>query len=235
MKEGQKHFIENWLSKTIDSAAAPVFQQILARGISSINGEQKSVLVQFISALLARRPEIVRQLRDETPRALRENMNRPIEGEDPVGVAELAAMGLTLEAWVEKHMPALIENSGQLMLGELIADSAMGQKLFDMQWFTVDYSGGALFPFPTTDRPTIALGKGIDDPDALHVLPLAPHLILYGSSDARCAQLKALSKAELGLRTMRQVIAKARGCAFGTAATNRNLLDRYLPEKIWRG
>jgi hypothetical protein len=170
--------VEHWLTKAIDSRAAPVIKKILSNGIATLDETDASKLIQFILALIVRRPESVGMLDEQSAPLLRQNMAR-VDRESP---DEFEAT--SLEEWTEATHPGLIENSGRLMVGNIIADQKIGEKLMDRAWWTADYRNTSTWPQPTSDKALSTLGRAFTDPDRLLVLPLSPDIVLYGSSDA---------------------------------------------------
>lgn len=218
----KRDVVENWLTKFIDGSAAPVIKKILSQGVASVNDEEARALLWFTLAVIVRRPESVTLLHEQSAPLLRQNIAK-VEKSSP---EEFTTQ--SLEEWAEATHPGAIENSGRLMIGQIIADPKFGEHLMERTWWTVDYRGTSTWPQPTSDKAVSALGRSFTDPDRVLVLPLSPDIVLYGSSEGRKRQLLELGRGRLGLWTMRVTISEARRYVYGVAATNRTLIAQYL-------
>jgi hypothetical protein len=124
-----------------------------------------------------------------------------------------------------------IENSGKVMLCQVIADRRFGERLYNKEWWSVDFTGTNAIPQFTSDRAVTCLGSGIDDPNGLIMLPLSPSIVLYICNTEVKSRYQSLGRGRLGLETMKAIATNARMFAYGTRQSNRNVIDKYLPRR----
>lgn len=221
--------VERWLTLAIDSQAAPVVKKILSNGIKSIDHNDASRMVHFITSLIVRRPENVELLNRLAPTDFKRNLiarNEAVQQE----LREVDMIDApTLLEYTQKHHPGLIENFGNLLISPIAADEKRAEWLFRRRWWTVDYDGTSVMPQITSDRGVTCLGTAFDDPNSMVILPLSPRCVLYVTSEQDKSRLEAFGNGLIGLNTIKAVAGNARTFVYGTRETNRNLIKKNLP------
>jgi hypothetical protein len=224
----KRDVVEHWLTREIDSQAAPVIKTILASGIVAIDGRDAGRLAHFIMSLIVRRPESVELLRSEAPTEFARNL----EHRDEAIRQELRCAGVTeaptLLEYAQRHRPGMIENFGNLLISPIVADRKRAEWLLRRRWWAVDYDGTSVVPQITSDRGVTCLGIALDDPRSMVILPLSPRHVLYITSEQDQARLQTLGRGLLGLSTIKAVAGNARRFVYGTKEANQNLIRKYL-------
>jgi hypothetical protein len=135
----------------------------------------------------------------------------------------------SLQAYSDHVRPGYRENVGQSIMTEIITDEKYVGMLLQKQFWCANFTGSPRFPVTASDRGVTVIGTGLDDPDVMLILPLAPHAVLYLTTPERYAQLTSLSIDDVLHATVQSVIQNARQFVFGTEQTDRQHIERHLP------
>ena len=227
------HIVEDWLGKSIDDKAAPVVEKILKSGIKAICDEEAHAIVGLILSLIVRSPENVAYLRQNAPTTWKDAMAKEQEKlyRELAGTSEMDSLPSLIE-YAETRHPGSIKNAGNFLITEIISDGKYWERLINLRWRTVSFSGTHVAAQLTSDRPVTIIGTGLDDPNVCVIFPISPTTVLYLMTEQIMAQLDKLGVGYLGLWTIKQTLANARKFVFGTNATNSNLVDKHLVANV---
>ena len=223
-----KDAVESWLTN-IDTNAAKAIKDILSDGLKSIGDEGATHLATFILSLIVRSPEQVGYLNERAA----PDFQKTLDAQDAQvqGDPELlpTTYGFTsLQDYTERVHPGLIENVGRVLITDIISDVRYVRRVVEMDWWTIDFSSCGFGGVITSDRLPVIVGKGLDDPQVLLVLPLSPSTVLYLSPPGWRARMTAGGKGPLGIWTMKMILSTARQFAFARKTANVNLISKYL-------
>jgi hypothetical protein len=223
-----KDAIEHWLTN-IDTHAAISIRHILEHGLPSLGDVRATQLAAFILSLIVRQPEQVAYLNRRAPGDFQTTMAAQDRQstDDPRLSPTTYGFG-SLRQYVEQVHPGFAENIGRFLMTDIIVDERYLRRLLDLQWMLADFSTVAMGSVVTCDRLPVIVGKGLDDPRVVVILPLSPRKVIYLCQPELLPLLEAGGKGSLGVWTQRMILFSARQFAFGRNDANINLIKKYL-------
>jgi hypothetical protein len=233
IKPERRYFLEHWLSHNIDNKAPDVIKK-LNRGIGQLNeldsGESR-ILLDFIVALIIRRPESMTLLVNESP----DTLQRSLEAESEAMLAEkIVELHPKLEEFTKLNFPGLIENAGRLLVPEIIGDGRWQEALARRKWGIWDFSSvsDAVGTQLTCDRLPICLGLSFSDENSLILLPIGPKKVLFATSESNYERLIRVGAGRLALEINKSVASCSSGYVYGNQEANSNVIDRMLRARL---
>jgi hypothetical protein len=169
----KQHVIETeFMSRRIDDPAAPIMQKLVDGNLASLTTDERSDFSRFVLSLRARHPDAVAWAKAEGERTLRAELARD---PDEYLTAKAPASPPTFVEWVEQNAESVIPNFGVSLVPSVIADNAVGARIFGMPWSTYD-ARAANTDFVVGDRPCLLQGNAVSG-DFIIALPISPTVI----------------------------------------------------------
>ena len=156
----------------VDTRGALARERLLTDGRRSLNHEERCDFARFLLSLEARRPPIVRRLRDGSW-----NLADAIDN-DPDIRREMKEQGLSSapSEFLKERGFSFADRALSNIQG-LVDNQRVGDRLIDMQWRVVRL-GPHDGTFVLSDRPLVRL-NGYEHRDAAWFLPLSPRSAFY--------------------------------------------------------
>ncbi|WP_417458097.1 DUF4238 domain-containing protein [Kordiimonas sp.] len=180
----QKQDVETRFHMSIDDKAAKVHQKLIQQGFKALSPEERIDWVRFLTCLLVRQPDVVRDLKAEAADVLIASLQDAPEEYEELALENAPSCLLD---FTEQTFPGLIENFGLSFYHEIAGSVEAGQAICDMKWWLWDFSGVG-FDLVLSDRPCI-LTKGIWEPDTILALPISPEKAFIAAKSGKVAEL----------------------------------------------
>jgi Protein of unknown function (DUF4238) len=214
----------DFMSKRIDSPAAPIVQKIVDGKLASLTADERSDFTRFILSLRARHPDAVNLAKVEGEQTLRKELERAPE---EYLSAKDASSPPTFVEWVEKNAESVIPNFGVSLVPSVIADDTIGRRIFGMPWSTYDarHSNTDLI---IGDRPCLLEGDAVAA-DFFMALPLSPTIVfLISSRPVSIARLRNVKPTEFVKRLNKSSVVYASKRVYSTGGHHTSLVAKYL-------
>lgn len=214
----------DFMSRRIDDPAAPIAQKIVEGGLLKLTDDEKSDFSRFVLSLRVRHPDAVALAREEGERTLRAGLDRDPE---EYLAAKAATSPPTFGEWVEKNAEAVIPNFGMSLLPKVIADDAIGERLFRSRWATYD-ARKANTDFLIGDRPCLLSGNAVSG-DFTIALPLSPKiLLLIASHPDRIDIFRSGKQTDVVKRINKLSVTEAAQRVFASGTHHMPLIAKHL-------
>lgn len=220
----EKQAVEKQFLQHVDNYGARVRDKLLEN--HKLNHEDRNDWTRFLMSLRLRQPSIVQMLKIDADAHLRATL-----ADRPEIYKELAGLEdpLTLEAWSEKNFPGLIENFGLSFFQELIDNPNIGNKILRTKWWTLDFSGVS-FDLLLSDNPCI-FTAGIDDPNCILALPIAPKKAFMATNSENTAKLMKLQNPrDLAMRINEESLNQTQARIYARDKSP----ERFLRNRPWK-
>lgn len=210
------------MQRQVDDPASKAMQVIVAKGLGSLTGEQRTAWCRFLIAQWYRSPEkISKLLRVAEDSMLTEFTRSPEQYEfvrtelDPATLLELK----------EQNWPGL-DRAVALrgVLPDLINDQRATKIIGGMHWAVYDLSASKL-DLLTSDRPVVRYG-GLDSPDCMIAVPLNPKRLFFALDRRYSIRYE---KAEQLVRVINtDLVTSAREAVYSTGTQHAPLIGKYF-------
>jgi len=174
----KSHQLEHDFFALIDSSASLVHQKILTSGIQPLTEQDRNSWSKFISSLLERSPNRIRQLSELAATGIEETL-ASLKSEMPKMVAR-PTFSAVLSA-IDKQ--ALARNLALEKITSAINDDHFIHGIASMKWVVITIPSGEDH-FLTGDTPLVVNGGGIKDPIYTLSLAISPKSLLVIYKDA---------------------------------------------------
>ncbi len=176
----EKSFLESEFLSPLDSTAAIIYRKMVGAAERSLTKDERSHWVRYMMALHTRDPETIRYMRDEGTRILTHQISMHPEYYDRVKEFGDPA---TLQELVELNFPIAFKNFGISHLRELVELPWVHKRILEMDWWIQELKETEM-KFLISDRPLVLKPRAdLTDPKCLIVLPLAPKIVFFATSD----------------------------------------------------
>jgi hypothetical protein len=221
----RQHAIETeFMSRRIDDPAAPIVRKLVDGDLASLTTDERSNFARFVLSMRARHPDAVALARAEGERVLRAALGRNPE---EYLSAKAETSPATFIEWVEQNANGLIPNFGISLVPGVIANDAVGARLFDMPWSTYD-ARHASTDFVIGDRPCLLEGDAVSG-DFIIALPLSPTVIfLICSQEARIAGLRRARPNDVVKWFNKASVIYASSRVYAIGNHHKPLVDKHL-------
>ena len=167
-REEERDALERRFFADIDTKGSIARRCLLENGPNSLNNDQRSDFVRLLLSFEARRPTIVRKLRDDGSRYLAESIDN-----DPKILRQMEIEGLSgTPSTFLTERGFSFEDRALSNVQKLANDPTIGHRLINMHWQIIRL-GPNDGTFVLSDRPLVRL-KAYDHPGAAWFLPLHP-------------------------------------------------------------
>lgn len=131
--------------------------------------------------------------------------------------------------WVERHVPALLDQSGKHLLPDIIESEKFGTILLRMKWTTLE-SKDAFPDFLIGDNPLV-ITHGLEDSRSVVALPLSPTFLFLAAHSFDVTRALIEGAGDCLVAAMNEsTVAQAEYDVFGT--TERHL--RFVENRLRR-
>jgi hypothetical protein len=219
-----KHDVERKFLALVDSHAAVARRRMLEQGLASLSVDDRVHWARFLMSLRVRQPAMVDLVRRDAATELRQHLQSDPElyeaeagDDDPP----------TMEEWVEKRFPGLIDNFGMSFFHELIDNADVGTKLLAMRWWLCRLDD-ARFELLLGDHPCI-FTHGIDAPEQIVALPVAPRVAFLATRGDRINEaIRSTAPSRLTERINESSVGQARARVYARDASQRRFIQNRL-------
>ena len=181
----EKSFLESEFLSPLDSTAATIYRKMVRAAERSLTKDERSHWVRYVMALHTRDPETIQYMRDEGVRTLTHQISMHPEYYDRV--KEFGDPN-TLQDWMESNFPRFVQNFGISHLRELVNLPWVHKRILEMNWWVLELKETKK-KFLISDRPLVLNPRAaLTDPNCLIVLPLAPKIVFFATSDSDIKQ-----------------------------------------------
>lgn len=210
-------------TQRLDSDAAIVRDKMLAN--APLPPEDYATWTRFLMFMRLREPEMIAYAREESTRVLLEKLaEAPDEYEAAV---DGLAVPPTLEEWVRKYRPGIIENAALYFLPAVLNDTAVHKRFFEMPFWVGDFTdiAGKLL---LGDRPLL-LVNNLADPNAIVIMPLSPKKVFISSpNEYYRRKFLSVPRAELLQRINEETLNRAKEHVFADDETCADIIAETL-------
>ena len=176
----EKSFLESEFLSPLDSTAATIYRKMVRAAERSLTKGERSHWVRYVMALHTRDPETIQYMRDEGTRTLAYQLSMHPEYYDRVKEPSDPA---TLQEWIDLNFSRAFKNFGISHLRELVDLPWVHKRILEMNWWTQELKKTKM-KFLISDRPLVLKPRAdLTDPKCLIVLPLAPKIAFFATSD----------------------------------------------------
>jgi hypothetical protein len=216
--------VETHVLRQIDNDAARVRTKMVHQGLKSLSISERCDWVRFLMSLRIRQPDMVGKLKTESADHLRQTLaSQPEQYEALAQENEMP----TLEEWVEKNFPGLIENFGLSFFHELVDNRDVGTKILHLRWWLWDFSR-ARHELLLADNPCI-FGGAIGAPELIVALPVSPtKAFLATRGDRTAAMLRGQDPKMLAMRLNESSVLQTRARIYARTLTPERFVKNRL-------
>jgi Protein of unknown function (DUF4238) len=166
----EQQAIETKLMQAVDTDAARVRVDLLARGTTNLTVDDRCDWVRYLNSLRMRQPKFVSDVaKSAGTETIREELARDVDEYTALAQSDDPP---TLVEWVRQNRPGLIEDFGLTLYPKVINDPVIGEKLINLNWIVCDLSS-AKHELILADNPLVSVGN-LDSPTLILALPLSP-------------------------------------------------------------
>ena len=190
---------------------------LMQEGPESLSNDQKCDFARVLLSLEARRPEVARRLREDSPQEMATILN-----EDPILLREIETEKVPLPP--SEFMPPPHTISEHMFI-RIVDNPKIGGRLINAQWRVVHLgpSDGTLILY---DRPLVRC-LGYDNPKASWFLPLSPQAVFYATYSP--IDFESLTPRRLAKRLNAHGVRQVQKYAYCMDASHHRLLEKHLP------
>jgi hypothetical protein len=167
---------KEFMGPVVDGPAAEALRILIERDKYKLTQKPRSDWTRYLMSLRLRNPEMMADINHEARSHLSRELSRnPKEYEavkrdsDPATLLEL----------VERNAPVILDNFGKSLLPALIDNQKIGQAIFDMSWWVVDFFSSAV-SLLTSDRPFV-MTAALKADRCVIALPLGPRHAFFAA------------------------------------------------------
>lgn len=167
---------KEFMGPVVDGPAAEALRILLQRDKNKLTQERRTGWTRYLMSLRVRNPEMMTEISHEARSQLsRELLRNPAEYEALKRDSDPA----TLLEFVEKNAPLVLDNFGKTLLPALIDNRKIGEAIFQMKWWVIDFSSSAV-SLLTSDRPFVMTAALAEDRCVI-ALPLGPRHAFFAT------------------------------------------------------
>ena len=211
--------LERGFFAEVDADGSVARELILREGPESLSNDTKCDFARLLLSLEARRPEVARRLREESPQEMANILDK-----DPILLCAMETEQMSLSPSAFMPLPCTISEH---MFIRLVDNPKMGGRLINAHWQVVRLGprDGTLI---LSDRPLVRV-LGYDNPKAAWFLPLSPKAVFYATYSP--IDFAGLTPRRLAKCLNADSVRQAQKYVFGVDDSHKRLLEKHLPPR----
>jgi hypothetical protein len=177
----EPQIIEKEFFSTIDNAAAPILEHLIAHGPSGLYAQQRRCWSRFITSLQLRGPHSLSEIKVVGDRHL-QNVIEQLNSEKYLATKQQGDPDTVYE-FALQQAPVIMANNHKVLMTEMIDNELISRLIINMRWAVLNLSA-APHTLLTADRPYTS-SHGLGDPACLIGVPLSPTHLFVAANDIR--------------------------------------------------
>jgi len=226
LEEQQQAIEEQFFAVGVDGPASQALKVLIAGDLTKLTYELGVAWTRFLMAARARSPDVVKKIQSQARRNVEEALLRdPHEYEavrrdgDPSTLLEVA----------EQICKPRLDNSGKLMLPDVIQHPLYAEVILRMNWMTLTLPTATRQEFLTSDYPCVMTHGGLHNPRCIVAFPLGPRSAFVATSDNESRRrLLSLDPGAIALALNESVVTQAERHVYGRTASELAFVESRL-------
>lgn len=216
---------KEYMGRLVDEPASRAIQVLHERNRSKLTPDLRSAWTRFAMSLRLRNPDTVKEIQKDARAELSRQLQKQPE---EYAAVKRDSDPATLLEWAEQNATFLLENMGKLMLPTLIDNEKIGQAIFEMDWWVIDFSSGAV-SLVTSDRPFV-MTTPLKEERCVIALPIGPRHAFFAARHARLITRTLEKKGITGLAKAlnESIVVQAARHVYGQDESHMRFVERRL-------